>query len=227
MKFKILSAFLFLFFTVSFSYAQSFKGGILFGLIGSQVEGDNMSGFHKGGISAGFFTNRNINDKWMWQLEMKYIQKGSKSNNRINPLDSLANLSTTASIYYKMKLDYIEIPLLFRYRNKKFVYEFGPSLNTIIVAKIYDNYGEIPPASLDSPQSNPFNRLEGSANIGIGRFLTDNLFLNWRFSTSITPIRPFYQNATYRFNRGQYNTLMEFSLRYQFKGKEKTETDAK
>ena len=38
-------------------YAQQFHGGIIAGIVGSQVAGDTYSGFDKGGIFGGGYVN--------------------------------------------------------------------------------------------------------------------------------------------------------------------------
>ena len=44
--------------------------------------------------------------------------------------------------------------------------------------------------------------------------LTDNMILNSRISNSILPIRPHASEAIYQLNRGQYNSVLSFTLHY-------------
>jgi hypothetical protein len=60
--------------------AQRFKGGVLVGFNGSQIDGDTWSGFYKGGLLAGAFVNTDLRDGFSAQLEIKYSSKGAAPN---------------------------------------------------------------------------------------------------------------------------------------------------
>jgi hypothetical protein len=185
-------------------YAQSkFKAGIKAGLSSSQVSGDNASGFHHFGLSAGGFVKTTFNnEKFSGRMELIFTQKGSRKN---------ANPDNNDYGYYQLDLDYFEAPILLGYKNNKFTFETGPSIG--ILAKSYEN-------GYDSNGSiiyqRPFFRKEISINLGIEYPLTEKLMMNWRLSNSILPIRDHLQNTAFRLNRGQYNTVMTFTLNYQF-----------
>ena len=78
MKKLILSIFLFV--ILQNTEAQQFKGGMMFGFVSSQVAGDGYSGFHKAGLSGGFFVSLDLNPTSSLQMELHYIQKGSRYN---------------------------------------------------------------------------------------------------------------------------------------------------
>ena len=67
-----------LLFVTVLSYGQRFHGGPMTGLVVSQVDGDNLGGYNKPGIRAGGWVNTQISDLTTLQLELQYIQKGSK-----------------------------------------------------------------------------------------------------------------------------------------------------
>jgi hypothetical protein len=94
-------------FTLSsaFSFSQSFKGGIMAGLAGSQVDGDTYSGYNRLGFLAGAYVGHDIANKFDWQFELKYIQKGSYK--RQNP--DAGDLTI-----YKLRLNYVEVPFTIR-----------------------------------------------------------------------------------------------------------------
>jgi len=85
--------------------AQRFNGGIQAGIAGSQVDGNQLSGYNKAGLFGGVFTSYSLAKSISLQLELNYIEKGSRENPTENN-----NFSE-----FKIKLNYIEIPLLFRY----------------------------------------------------------------------------------------------------------------
>jgi hypothetical protein len=174
---------------------QRFGGGAIAGLSATQVSGDNLGGFTKAGIGAGVFVYSKLSEKTSAQIELFYVQKGSKS-------------SSKDSVFYKMKLHYVEMPVLLRYHYKKFAIEAGPALSLLISATEEDLF-----STLDGK---PFNPAELSVNIGIGYPLLERLYFNWRYSNSVLPIRNHGPEATYIFNKGQYSSMLFFSFRYYF-----------
>lgn len=72
----------------------------------SQVDGDTWKGYHKVGYLAGAFVRLELSPRSSFQLEMEYIQKGSRHN-----VDS-ANYYDQS---YLLRLHYLELPLLYQY----------------------------------------------------------------------------------------------------------------
>ncbi len=117
MKKAILSLFFVLF--VMIGFAQKFNGGALIGLAATQVAGDKYSGFNKAGPIAGFFVNLEASPRSTFQMEMYYIQKGSRDN---------ANAVEEDYDSYLLRLNYIELPLLYQYHMGWFAVQAGPSV---------------------------------------------------------------------------------------------------
>lgn len=177
-----------------------FKVGLKAGLSTTQVEGDTYAGFNKAGFDGGLFVNGKINDKWSAQFEMLFVQKGSKHN---------SNPEKGDFTFYLMQLNYIEVPVLFQYHQKKFTFELGPGFGYLVSNKEFDFYG-------GDPYSTPFQTTEISASIGISYLLNKRLGINWRYTNSLLPIRKFSSVATYGYNPGQRNNVLAFTLTYQF-----------
>ena len=59
--------------------AQTFKPGVLVGLVTSQVGGDGYSGFNKLGLTFGGYVRYQLSDNWSTQFEIAYVQKGSRN----------------------------------------------------------------------------------------------------------------------------------------------------
>ena len=178
--------------------SQNFGGGIIAGVSTSQVSGDRLGGFNKAGLLIGGFVNRNISSLMSLQMEMTYIQKGS-NNPKINE-----NLISDIS------LAYVEVPVLLKYQQSETVHiEFG--IETAFLISAYDNdlYGKI-----ESSRSNPFNKTDVGALLGIDYKISTSLVLNTRISNSILPIRPHASGATFKLNKGQYNSVLSFALHY-------------
>ena len=173
---------------------QSFEGGLRFGLCGSQVNGDQLSGFNKAGLIAGGFIGRKLSESVSLQMEMVFIQKGSRK-----PTDS-------DNRFYRLRVHYIEVPLLVKYKlAKKLEITAGPSFGTLAFSAEDDEYGVY-------PNPIPFKKYELSGNFGIIYALSDQWSFDARYSNSLNTIRPFPGSYHRFFEKGQYNVLIEFSL---------------
>jgi len=115
---KLILSLLFLF-IVAFGFAQKFNGGAMIGMAATQVAGDTYSGFNKAGPIAGFFVNLNASERSTFQLELFYIQKGSRKN---------ADAVTGDYDSYLLRLNYIEMPLLYQLKFGWFAIEAGPAV---------------------------------------------------------------------------------------------------
>ena len=179
--------------------SQEFNAGPVIGLNTSQVSGDGLGGFNKVGLSIGGFINRKFN-VLQAQMELKYIQKGSRE---------LIN-EDTYNDGYKFQLNYIEVPLLIKKRIKKNTmgeigFSFGHLLNW------YESYNGIDENGID------VKKIEYSMLIGFEYNITGKIYANTRISNSISPIRPHVSNQTYKWNKGQYNTSIAFSIYYEIR----------
>ena len=95
---KLVTLLLLMFFCIC-AHSQAFFGGIAFGGVTSQVDGDHNNGFHKVGLTGGAFVGLELSDIFEAQFEIKYIQKGSRS-------------SAEDPYQFVIRLDYIELPLV-------------------------------------------------------------------------------------------------------------------
>jgi hypothetical protein len=131
-------------------------------------------------------------------MEIVFIQKGSRK-----PTDEF-------NTYYRLRVHYIEVPVLFRYHtSKKLAFYAGPSFGFLIFSEEDDQFGAY-------PDTNPFKDFEFAGNAGVLYALNDRWTFDGRYSHSISTIRPFPGVTTSFFDQGQYNVLIEFSLLYQF-----------
>ncbi len=196
---KIIFLFLILFPALAFS--QEFYGGFRLGITGSQVQGDNLAGFDKAGLTGGFMVGIPIGDYSDFQTELLFVQKGSRRN-------STKNNPTK----YIMRLNYVEMPFLYRRQLKK-TYGFETGLSFGVLLKTEDiEFDEN--GTLNSRES--FEKIEIAAHIGIWYNLREKTRINLRYSHSVLPIRPHQGGATYYFNRGQYNLVLGLTLEQKF-----------
>jgi len=196
---------IFVVFALYSASAQSFRGGIMAGLSTSQVDGDTRGGYHRAGLIAGGYVGFDISKKIAWQMEMKFVQKGSYQG--INPNDSIMSTS------YDLRLNYIEMPLLFKYQYKdRLAFEAGLGFGYLISHKENSEYGPIYPNNI-----HPFHKFEIDYQIGGSYQLLENLYFNIRYSYSVLPIRQDINGARrILFQIGQFNNVIIFSFYYQF-----------
>lgn len=191
--------------TFSASYAQRFSAGILAGAVTSQVSGDMLAGFDKSGFEFGALVTPPLSPKFSMAFEMVFIQKGSKKK---------INYDKGDYDYFKMSLNYIEVPLLLRYNySKKIHFEMGPVVGRLLSSKEEDEFGEIL-----APK--PFKPYELSFMLGMSYALAQNFYLNLQGSNSVLEIRTPPEISGYQINRRQYNSVLMFSFKYVFSKKE-------
>ena len=189
--------------------AQNFGGGIILGIGGSQVGGDNLGGFNKAGLLAGAFANASISELLSFQMEMTYIEKGSN-----NP-----NMHDADHPNYRkqdISSSYIEIPLLLQYHQSEILKIEGGFLAAYLIDGYYnDLYGELPNSI------RPFIEYDVGLLIGMDYTFSNKLSLNTRLSNSILPIGTedydYSHLNTYNSSRkGKYNSVLSFTLHYNF-----------
>ncbi len=204
---KIIILFLFVIVPL-WSISQNFDGGIFAGLTTTQVDGDRFSGYNKAGMLFGGFVKNKLSKTLGAQLEIKYIQKGSRKEIKPDKGDYT---------YYKMKLSYAEVPVLLNYYYKdKFIIEAGLAVGYLISSYEEGSQDGSTVVEIYPDDSRPFKNIELSGLAGMNYLISENFIANFRFSYSIFPIRDHPGNQTYYFDRGQYNNLLSFALYYQF-----------
>ena len=190
-----------------FSFTQQFNGGLLAGGLVSQVDGDTWQGYHKFGFLAGGFVRLEISPASAFQMEMQYIQKGSRHN-----VDS----SNFYDQPYLLRLHYLEIPLLYQFSfGKRFSVEAGPAMDVLI--GYYEEQDRIA-----YPPTEPVRTVTLSGILGAGCYITSNLKATFRLNYSLMSLRSSGEPypASYRkifFEYGQYNNVLSLSLSWDFK----------
>ncbi len=181
------------------NYAQHFVPGFKAGMVTSQVDGDRLDGYDKPSVTAGIFVENKFHEYWTFSMGIDYIQKGSRSI----PNDSLGGR------YYKLRLNYIEVPFLVRaIIKKKFQVEAGLVFGYLYRAREdMDAYGFTEP-------SPPFKKYDFPMRVGVGYSFNEHVGIRFHYSYSILPIRNHPANQTWYFDRGQYNNYLILSLYY-------------
>ncbi len=180
-----------------------------------QIHGDSYSGYDKIGGLAGASVNARLGKKMSLELGFYFSQKGARHN--ANPEKGDYN-------FYRLNLNYIDLPLMFHYYlNRTYFVTGGPSFAYLV------NYNEIIDY-VDRTGSYPFEKKEIGINVGLGRKIKDQFYVEIRSSNSIVPIRRygviasgvFYPNPVARFfNRGLYNNILTLLVSYKIDFKKK------
>jgi hypothetical protein len=179
-----------------FLQAQEFRGGILAGLAASEISGDRLEGPNKAGFYLGAFVNRYFSPVSSFQMELDFIQKGSRENP-----DSTNNFRS-----YLLRLNYVEMPVHYKFDfHPRGTVEGGLSLGVLVHSyEAADGYEWVSGSDFD-----PFDL---SFNVGLYYTLLEKLRINVRYSNSVLPVRPHSGGATWRLNKGQYNEVLSFVL---------------
>ena len=187
--------------------AQRFNAGLMLGGVTSQVDGDTYDGYHKWGYLGGGYVLLRISPHSSFQMELEYIQKGSKRN----------DTSVSGGDTYLLRLHYIEIPVLYQYTFKnRFYFEAGPAAD-ISIGSLELRNEAVPPETV------PLRPVTFTGIFGFGAYLTNHLRINVRSNYSLNSIRSKNNYGGYRrilFETGQYNNVLSLSLLWDFKAKE-------
>jgi len=183
------------------------------GVTPAQVHGDAYSGFKKIGATVGIGIESVFTEKASMNLSFLFIQKGAQKNQNLTKGDLTA---------YFLNLNYLEVPILVTYTQKKFLFDVGLSAAYLI------NYHEAD-QNMNYTGIFPFQKFDYSVKIGLGYNISPKWFVNFRSSNSFITNRPnrikqaiYYNNIIARtFNKGYYNNILEFTLGYRIRASKK------
>ncbi len=190
MKIKLIVLLLLL--SSQFIFSQGFKGGIIAGVVVSQVDGDAYAGYHKVGFQGGIYTRYKFSESWSLYSELKFIQKGSSQTNKDDPYSN-----------FKIKLSYIDLPFILNYQyNKKIVFGAGLSYGALMSAEVQDGAGIVDRKQLF------YHNYDVNFIAQVKYILNEHLWLDLKGAYSIiyiTDVSP-----------RQFNNLISFTLGYEF-----------
>ncbi|HRY33788.1 MAG TPA: porin family protein [Bacteroidales bacterium] len=191
-------------------HAQAIKGVAIAGFNATQVDGDEVFGYHKFGLNLGASAIIPINKRWMIGLENIYNQKGAIQ--RAQYADSAKNGA------YRLLLNYVEVPLLLLYEDKEtMTFGTGVSWGRLFNVKEYEHGFRVDSTTL----SGPYHRSDWNILVDVRFRIYQQLKFNFRYAYSIVKIRErhyynFHQGA---WDRKQYNNVLSFRLLYYFNEK--------
>lgn len=184
------------------AHGQRFHGGIMGGLAATQLDGDNLGGYNKPGLRVGGWVNTHIKPHIILQLELEYIQKGSK----------VSESEIKSGKYYHSLLNYIQVSLLAKTSLMKRLTAEAGLAGSYLTRSVEDKDGG---GFIEPEPDDAFTDFEFSGMVGFSYALSESLEANARFNYSLLPVRDHPGSQTWLLNRGQYNNAMLFSLYYQ------------
>ncbi len=170
------------------------------GASSSQLSGDKLSGFDQIGVAGGVGIELDLEGDWKPRMELLFIQKGSRKNARPDDGDFES---------YLLRLNYVEVPLTLGYTRGSTGFELGLGIAYLLNSSEEDENGTIPGIDRE------FENYDFSGLLGIRYAFHERWELGTRFNQSILPVRDHSGASTFRLNRGQYNTSMQFLLRFR------------
>ena len=185
-----------------FNFGQRFHSGLMFGGTATQVVGDGFSGYNKVGITGGVYTRTKIGQHTSLELLIGYTQKGS-----FDPANPEIGKFTT----YRIRQNYIEIPLMLDYEIKrKFFAETGLGFGYLFSYRLTDNFGDLPDSDFD------FRPFEMSFLFGAG-YKRDQWTFRLRNGKSVLPVADELAfDRNWWFVGGSYNWCWYFTASYTF-----------
>ncbi|HOW31903.1 MAG TPA: outer membrane beta-barrel protein [Bacteroidales bacterium] len=181
--------------------AQQFSGGIAAGVVGSQVAGDTYSGFDKAGIYAAGWVNLPVKERSAWQMELGYVQKGSRRN---------PDPKSPDPTFYIMRTGWVELTVLYQYKLRSgLLLEGGPAFSFLLHHFEERDYQTV--------TNYPFRFFNSNFTFGLAYPVSDRLTVHFRTDNSVQSIRtqPSNGNVWRFFEYGQFNDCLILSLAYK------------
>ncbi|MFT7120344.1 MAG: hypothetical protein ACJAZ9_000517 [Neolewinella sp.] len=163
---------LILLFLASGLSAQTFQASIVAGMNISQIDGDDLFGFHKVGVNSGLRVVAKLNDRWRIGPEILFSQQGAYK----------PNSSPNGSPFTRFHLNTLEVPLMVFYKDWRITAEGGFSFQRLFSYEIDDFQGE------DITSTIAFKDNLIAFKAGVTFYVKPNLGINMRWSKHLTNI---------------------------------------
>ena len=169
--------------------AQTFQASVLGGMNLSQIDGDDLFGFHKVGLNGGLRVVAVLDDRWRLGPEILFSQQGA-----LRP-----NSSINFSNFSRFHLNTLEVPLMAYYKDWRLLAGAGLSYQRLFGYTIDNFEGE--------DVTDQFELRENllAFNAGVTLLITEQLGVNFRWSKHLTNLD--IDNAINSSFRGRTITL--------------------
>ncbi|HOG20069.1 MAG TPA: porin family protein [Salinivirgaceae bacterium] len=202
MRYFVTTAVLFssiLCFNVTLKAQHPFEFGFSLGAITSQVDGDSYGGYNKSGLHGGAWVSRRFGENFAYMLEIAYRQKGSKSS---------FNANDEELDYYRLRLNYVEVPITLRYHYKRYLFDISAGIAYLTKGKeegyIYGFW--------QSSDITEFNDFDFVVAAGIGFNINEYWSIKARFTYSVfDAAKKYIPPKPVKYN-GQFNNDLSITL---------------
>ncbi len=198
---------------------QIIKGEAILGLNLTQVEGDEVHGFRKPGLNIGFGALIPFSKNWDVTMEISYNQKGAQQKDQY--YDSL-NSGQILTGAYKLRLNYVEVPVLVQYTDKGFItFGAGFSWGRLVGIQEWEHGKRVETTTLSS---GTYDKNDFSYILDVRIKVYGPLKFGVRYQNSMMKIRTreFSDFAGGTWTRDQFNKVLTFKLLYIFNEEKST-----
>jgi hypothetical protein len=205
------------------SFSQHILGSVSAGVNLTQVDGDEVYGYNKVGLTIGpsAIIPFGKNKRWSVTLELLFSQLGSRQKNVNTVKDTI--FTTPPKYYdgYRLSLNYVQIPVIVHFTDKRVIAGgIGFLYGQLVSVNEYENYDDSrgfvrTSTTLQGPYSRSDIEVLAEARVRIYQ----GLWFNVRYSYTMFPIRTREFENTYfgnTFIRKQYNNVVTIRLVYIF-----------
>jgi hypothetical protein len=196
--------------------SQEVQAAVIAGLNMSQVDGDEVYGFYKPGLNMGLSAIVPVGRHFNFALETLFNQKGAFQGDQYYSTDSAGNVFTGA---YNLRLNYLEVPVLFFFNDKDVIMAGGGfSYGRLVGIKEEEHRQRIITTTLNS---GTYNRDDFNIMADIRFRVYKKFQFNARYAYSLLKIRTrgFESFIGETWERNQYNNLLSFRFIYMINEK--------
>jgi hypothetical protein len=196
--------------------SQQVKAAIIAGFNLSQVDGDEIYGFHKPGFNAGLSAIVPVGSHFNFALETVFNQKGAYQGDQYRTTDTAGTVFTGA---YNLRLNYLEVPFLLFYNDKDVVMAGGGFSYGRVVGLKEEEHGQR--VSSTTLTSGTYNRDDFNLIADVRFRIYKKFQFNVRYAYSIAQIRTreFEDFLGNTWERKQFNNLVTFRFIYMINEK--------
>lgn len=203
---------IFLVFLYGTAYAQFFKGFIAAGANLAQVDGDEAYGYKMPGANFSLGVMIPLGGNFDVSMETGFTQKGA--NQKAQYIAFRGDDTLTGA--YKLRLDYVSIPLMVQYTDKDFVsVGLGFAYSRLVGASEFEHGKQTPTTALNGVyKPNDYGVL-----LDLRMKIKHGLKFNFRYEYSMARIRTREFSTiggTQSWTRHQFNNTISFRLLYVF-----------
>lgn len=190
---------------------RQIKGEIIFGGNLSQVDGDEVYGFKKFGVNAGFGGILPLGHRFSMSVEVLFNQKGSYQKLPPSP-DSLSHVP-----YYSLRLNYLTAPIMFHFEDRNtWTFGVGFSWGRLVGFKEIEHNKSQPWERADTIPYKTKNDFSVIADIRFRVWKHLKIDVQYSYSMAKIRTRAFNPNPgiVEPWTRNQYNNLITVRLLY-------------